>query len=55
MTAFLNEIGLVVNAAMGWLIQLLDVVVASPALITLCIALPITFKAVDTFQRLIKL
>ena len=55
MAAFLTDVSAVVTASLTWVTDILDVVVSEPALLVLCIAVPIIYRVVDMFNRLIKL
>lgn len=55
MTAFLTNIGTFFTTSIGWLGDVLDVVVANPALTVLCLAMPICGFAVGMLNRLIRL
>ena len=55
MSAFLTEIGSFFTQSIGWLGDVLDVVVSNPALLVLCIAMPIVGFAVGLLGRLIRL
>lgn len=55
MTTFLNTIGLFFTQAIDWLGDVLDVVVANPALTVMVLAMPIVGFAVGLLSRLIRL
>ena len=55
MTAFLTEIGTFFTQAMTWMGDVLDAVVANPALTVLVLAMPICGFAVGLLSRLIRL
>lgn len=55
MSAFLTEIGTFFTQAVGWMGDVLDIVVANPALLVLVIAMPIVGFAVGLLSRLIRL
>lgn len=55
MTGFLTNIGTFFTTSLGWLGNVLDVVVANPALTVLCLAMPICGFAVGMLNRLIRL
>lgn len=55
MSSFLTEIGTFFTQAVTWLGDVLDVVVSNPALLVLCIAMPIVGFAVGLLGRLIRL
>ena len=55
MTSFLTNIGTFFTTSIGWLGDVLDVVVANPALTVLCLAMPICGFAVGMLNRLIRL
>lgn len=55
MTAFLTEIGTFFTQSIGWLGDVLDVVVQNPALLVLVIAMPVCGFAVGLLNRLIRL
>ncbi len=52
MTEFLTNIGLFFTQAITWLGDVLDVVIANPALTVLILAMPICGFAVGLFKRL---
>ena len=54
MSAFLTDIGTFFTTAITWMGDVLDVVVASPALTVLVLAMPICGFAVGLFQRIIR-
>lgn len=55
MSAFLTEIGTFFTQAVTWLGDVLDVIVANPALLVLVVAMPIVGFAVGLLGRLIRL
>ncbi|MBQ2858610.1 MAG: hypothetical protein IJE78_16135 [Bacteroidaceae bacterium] len=55
MSAFLTEIGIFFTQSITWLGDVLDVIVSNPALLVLCIAMPIVGFAVGLLSRLIRL
>lgn len=55
MSAFLTEIGTFFTQSVTWLGDVLDVIIANPALTVLCIAMPIVGFAVGLLGRLIRL
>lgn len=55
MSAFLTEIGTFFTQSVTWLGDVLDVIVENPALLVLCIAMPIVGFAVGLLSRLIRL
>lgn len=55
MTAFLSNISLVVSAAITWMNQFLTVIIETPALTVMCIAIPLVSVAVDLIRRLIRI
>lgn len=52
LTTFLTNIGTFFTQAIGWMSEVLDVVVASPALLVLVIAMPVCGFAVGLLKRL---
>lgn len=55
MSSFLTEIGTFFTQAMTWMGDVLDAVVANPALTVLVLAMPICGFAVGLLSRLIRL
>ncbi len=55
MTTFLNTIGEFFTKSIDWLGDVLDVVVANPALTVMVLAMPIVGFAVGLLSRLIRL
>lgn len=55
MSTFLTEIGTFFTQCVTWLGDVLDVIVANPALLVLVIAMPIVGFAVGLLGRLIRL
>lgn len=55
MTAFLTEIGTFFTQSVTWLGDVLDVIVANPALMVMVLAMPIVGFAVGLLGRLIRL
>lgn len=54
MTAFLTNIGLFFTQSIEWLSTVLDTVVSSPALLVMCIAMPVCGFAVGLLGRLFR-
>lgn len=55
MQAFLTEIGTFFTQAITWLGDVLDVIVADPALLVMVLAMPICGFAVGLLSRLIRM
>lgn len=55
MSAFLTEIGTFFTQSVSWLGDVLDVIVANPALMVMVLAMPIVGFAVGLLGRLIRL
>lgn len=55
MTSFLTEIGTFFTQAVAWLGDILDVIIANPALMVMVLAMPIVGFAVGLLSRLIRL
>lgn len=55
MSGFLTNIGTFFTTAIGWLGDVLAVIVANPALTVLCLAMPICGFAIGMLNRLIRL
>ncbi len=55
MAAFLTEIGTFFTQSVTWLGDVLDVIVANPALMVMVLAMPIVGFAVGLLGRLIRL
>ena len=55
MADFLSDVGLVVTQSISWMMQFLDVIVDTPALTVICIAVPLVNVAVNLLRRLIRL
>lgn len=55
MSSFLTEIGSFFTQSVTWLGDVLDVIVANPALLVLVIAMPVVGFAVGLLGRLIRL
>lgn len=55
MSSFLTEIGTFFTQAMTWMGDVLDVVIANPALTVLVLAMPICGFAVGLLNRLVRL
>ena len=55
MSAFLTEIGTFFTQAVTWMGDVLDIIVANPALLVLVIAMPVVGFAVGLLSRLIRL
>ncbi len=53
MASFLSSISQVMTAALSWIGSILNFVVSEPALLVLCIAMPVIGFAVGLFRRLI--
>lgn len=53
--AFLTTIGTFLTSAIGWMADVLDAVIASPALTVMVLAMPIAGFAVGLLSRLIRL
>lgn len=54
MAEFLTNIGTFFTQSMTWLSDVLDVIIASPALTVLCLAMPIIGFAVGLLGRLMR-
>lgn len=54
MSAFLTEIGTFFTQTITWLGDVLDVIVQNPALLVLCIAMPVCGFAVGLLGRLVR-
>lgn len=54
MADFLTNIGTFFTQSMTWLSDVLDVIIASPALTVLCLAMPIIGFAVGLLGRLMR-
>ena len=52
---FLTNVSSVVTAALGWMEDILDVIMSTPALFVICIAIPLCTVAVNLLNRLIRL
>lgn len=55
MATFLSDVGTFFTQSVTWLGDVLDVIVSNPALLVLCIAMPIVGFAVGLLGRLMKL
>lgn len=55
MASFLSTIGQIVTASIDWMMEYLDVIIATPALTVICIAVPIVTVTIDLVKRLIRL
>lgn len=55
MEAFLTQIGTFFTTATSWMGDILEVVVANPALLVLIIAMPVCSFAVGLLNRLIRM
>ena len=55
MTAFLDNVGIFFTQSVEWLGDVLTTVTGNPALLVLCIAMPIVGFAVGLLSRLIRL
>lgn len=55
MSTFLTEVGTFFTQAITWLGDVMDVIVADPALLVLVLAMPICGFAVGLLNRLIRL
>lgn len=55
MSSFLTEIGTFFTQAMTWMSDVLDVVIGSPALLVLCIAMPVCGFAIGILGRLVRI
>ncbi len=55
MQAFLTEIGVFFTQSITWLGDVLDTIVQNPALLVLCIAMPVVGFAVGLLSRLMRL
>lgn len=53
--AFLSQIGTFFTTAIGWMGDVLEVVVANPALLVLVIAMPVAGFAIGLLNRLIRM
>lgn len=54
MSSFLTEIGTFFTQAMTWMGDVLDVVIANPALLVLCIAMPVCGYSIGLLNRLVR-
>ena len=52
---FLSQIGTFFTTAIGWMGDVLEVVVANPALLVLVIAMPVAGFAIGLLNRLIRM
>ena len=55
MTSILTEIGTFFTQSITWLGDVLDVIVGSPVLLILCVAMPVIGFSVGLLNRLIKM
>lgn len=55
MADFLSQIGTFFTQAMTWMGDVLDVIVANPALLVLCISMPVCGFAVGLLNRLVRI
>lgn len=55
MTTLLSSIGTFFTQSVAWLGDILDVIIANPALLILCIAMPIIGFSVGLLNRLIRM
>lgn len=55
MASFLTTLGQIVAASIDWMVDYLDVIMATPALTVICIAVPIVSVTIDLVKRLIRL
>lgn len=55
MTSFLADVGTFFTKAIGWLGDVLDVIVDNPALLVMVLAMPICGFAVGLLSRLVRL
>ena len=55
MTAFLENVGIFFAQSVEWLGEVLTTITGNPALLVLCIAMPIVGFAVGLLSRLIRL
>ena len=55
MSNFLQQMGQVVTECVTWMNLFLNAILDSPALITICIAVPLVNVAVNLLRRLIRL
>lgn len=53
-SGLLGDIGVFFNQSMTWAIQVLDKIVASPALTVMCLGMPIVGFAVGLLSRLFR-
>lgn len=54
MSSFLTEIGTFFTQAMTWMGDVLDVVIGNPALLVLCIAMPVCGYSIGLLNRLVR-
>lgn len=55
MTDFLNNCGTFLGSAISWMGNALDTIVGNPALLVMCLAMPICGFAVGLLSRLVRL
>ena len=55
MEAFLGNVGTFFTQSVGWMGNVLNVIIENPALLVLCVAMPIVGFAVGLLSRLIRL
>ena len=51
MTEFLTNVSAVMSAALDWMVDIVDVIVSEPALLVLCVAVPIVYRVVDVVMN----
>lgn len=54
MEAILTQVGTFLTQAITWMSDVLDVIVSTPALLLLCIAMPVAGFAVGLLNRLVR-
>lgn len=54
MATFLTDIHTFFSSSMNWVVKVLDVIVANPALTVMCLAMPIVGFAVGLLSRLFR-
>ena len=55
MADFLSQVSQVVSAVVIWIGQYLDVIMDNPALLFVCICIPVVSATIDMFRRLLRL
>lgn len=55
LSTFLSNVGTFLTSAIGWLSEVLDVVMANPALFVMVIAIPVAGVAIGYLGRLFRL